>query len=234
MKALAEADGDVFLQNPEPECPVQYVLVCMEPSLGRWASGAVQANSRVQSGFRNFLPSDEVALLHFCIRHYLCRAAERYHITDLSKGAMLVEHAGYERAKRYEKMVSVAAGRNRPRGGSGRAHHCGRKRRFPPADSTGFQETFHADHSLFEPGGTFTTCRDAGREKSFRAFSDSVSLDDVVATAKDVLASARVPAAIAEETLSKLRRFQLATSRQQLMFNYKIAFESLAEASKTA
>jgi len=36
MRAHAEADGDVFLPSPEPEAPVQYVLICMEPSLA-WA-----------------------------------------------------------------------------------------------------------------------------------------------------------------------------------------------------
>ena len=37
MRALAEADDDVFLPNPEPVEPVDYVLICMEPSLGAWA-----------------------------------------------------------------------------------------------------------------------------------------------------------------------------------------------------
>ena len=103
MKALAEADDHVFLPNPEPEGPVHYVLICMEPSLGRWARPADQARAKVRSGFRNFLPSDEVAILHFCIRRYLCRAAERYHVTDVSKGAMLVDRAGLARVQRYER-----------------------------------------------------------------------------------------------------------------------------------
>jgi hypothetical protein len=33
MKALAEADGDIYLPNAEPEGPADYVLICMEPSL---------------------------------------------------------------------------------------------------------------------------------------------------------------------------------------------------------
>ena len=40
MKALAEADDNVFLPNSEPDGPVQYVLICMEPSLGWWARSA--------------------------------------------------------------------------------------------------------------------------------------------------------------------------------------------------
>jgi hypothetical protein len=66
-----------------------------------------------------------------------------------------------------------------------------------------------------------------GREDSFRAFRDSVSLEDVIATAEGVLRAARVPAEIRDETLSRLARSQLTTSRQQLIFNYKVAFESM-------
>src|SRR5262245_42288303 len=71
MKALVEADGDVFLPNPEPEGPVQYVLICMEPSLGRWARSADEARSKVEAGFRNFISSMEDFILHFCARRYL-------------------------------------------------------------------------------------------------------------------------------------------------------------------
>ena len=43
MKVLAEADGDVFLPNPEPLGTVQCILIWMEPSLGRWARSADDA-----------------------------------------------------------------------------------------------------------------------------------------------------------------------------------------------
>src|SRR5262245_14590285 len=91
MKAFAEADGDVFLPTFEAFGPVEYSLVCMETSLGRWARSADEAKSKVDAGFLNFLPSDEIAILHFCIQEYLLEPAQRYHITDLSKGAMLVK-----------------------------------------------------------------------------------------------------------------------------------------------
>src|SRR5438105_177291 len=90
MKALAEADGDVFLAVPEPEGPADYILIGMEPSLGWWARDADEARQKVEAGFRNFLFSVEDFILHLCVRRYLCGAGKRYHITDLSKGAMLV------------------------------------------------------------------------------------------------------------------------------------------------
>ena len=66
MKDLAESDGAVYLPNPEPSAPVDYILICMEPSLGHWAKG--DARKRVKAGFRNFLIDIEPMLLHFSVR----------------------------------------------------------------------------------------------------------------------------------------------------------------------
>jgi len=107
MKAFAESDGDVYLPNPEPTGPVDYVLICMEPSLGHWARSAEEARARVASGFRNFLAGIEPMLLHFSARRFLCDNGQRYHITDFSKGAMLVEHAGKDRTDRYDKWYAL-------------------------------------------------------------------------------------------------------------------------------
>jgi len=56
MKVLADTDGDVFLPNPEPIGPVEYVFVWMEPSLGRWARSLDEARSKVEAGFRTSSP----------------------------------------------------------------------------------------------------------------------------------------------------------------------------------
>ncbi len=227
MKALAEADGDVFLPNPEPLGRAQYVLICMEPSLGRWARSADHAKSRVKEGFRNFLSSTEAMILHFCARHYLCKPGERYHITDLSKGAMLVDRAGSSRDERYDKwypllqeeidlvatpdagivtvgkVVSNYLGPNPfGRSSTGVIHYSPRA-------------------ALARRAGI------VGREDSFQAFMASVSLEDLKATAEDVLKEAHVPSDIRSEALSQLAKNQLTTSHQQLIFNYKVAFESM-------
>ena len=107
MKVLAEVDGDVFLPNPEPSRPVEYVFVCMEPSLGRWARSPDEARAKVEAGFRNFLSSIEDFILHFCIQQYLCEPTQRYHITDLSKGAMLVARAGVARSQWYDRWYGL-------------------------------------------------------------------------------------------------------------------------------
>lgn len=65
-----------------------------------------------------------------------------------------------------------------------------------------------------------------GHENSFAAFRDSVTLEDVLGTAERVLRSAGVPARFCSETPSLLTKRRLSTSRKQLIFNYKPAFES--------
>lgn len=107
MKSLVESDGDIFLPNPTPRAPAHYVLICMEPSLGWWAKSADEARARVDAGFRNFLFSPEDFILHFCAQRHLCGAGQRYLLTDLSKGAMLVNRAGVARVERYDRWYSL-------------------------------------------------------------------------------------------------------------------------------
>ena len=108
MRAQAEADRDIFLPSAAPDGAVDYVLICMEPSLGRWAQVPDEAESKIKGGFRNFLSSLEDFIVHFCARRYLCcEVDERYHITDMAKGAMLVEHAGAARVERYDRWYGL-------------------------------------------------------------------------------------------------------------------------------
>jgi len=227
MKKRAEEDGDVFLPNPEPLGKVQYVLICMEPSLGRWARSAEQARSKVEAGFRNFLFSIEDFIPHFSVRRYLCGPAERYHITDFSKGAMLVEHAGLARIKRYDRWYTLlqeeidlcaSPGAGIVAVGNVVSQHLARR---------GFRRPFTRVIHYSSQAGLARSAGVLGREDKFQAFSNSVSLEDVVATAEDVLKAAGVRSKIRDKTLSRLAKSQLTTSRQQLIFNYKVAFEAM-------
>ena len=227
MKALVEADGDVYLPNPDPEAPVQYVLICMEPSLGRWARSPDHARSRVEAGFRNFLFSIEDFILHFCARRYLCGPGQRYHITDLSKGAMLVDRAGIARDQRYDRWyallleeIDLCASADAAIVAVGNVVFDHLKKRDFPRPVT----------KVIHYSGQAAAARKAGivgREDSFLEFNDSVSLANLTVTARDVLREARVPDELRDEALSRLAKSQLTTSRRQLMFNYKTAFESM-------
>lgn len=224
MKARSEDDGDVFLPNPEPPGPVEYIFVCMEPSLGRWARSADEAKARVEAGFRNFVSSVEDFILHFCIRQYLCEPTEHYHITDLSKGAMLVERASIDRSARYDRWYGLLVeeldlvakpGAGIFAVGNAVAQHltC---REFPRPITPVIHYSGQA--------GRARAAAIAGHEDDFEKFRNSVSLELLLATAKDVL-NKSVPANLRDKTLARLAGSELSLSRKQLIFNYKLAFE---------
>jgi hypothetical protein len=233
MKALAEADGDVFLPNPEPLGPVAYVFVCMEPSLGRWARSADEARAKVEAGFRNFLSSIEDFILHFCIQQYLCAPTQRYHITDLSKGAMLVTRAGVARTQRYDRwygllveeldLVATPGARIFTVGNAVTRHL--ERHVFPRP----FTKVIHYS-------GLAARARAAGiigHEDRFEEFKRSVSLQRLLATAEAVLMASAVPASFRDETLARLAKSQLSATGQQLIFNYTLAFEAMRASGRT-
>jgi hypothetical protein len=227
LKAPAEADGDVYLPNIEPLGTAQYVLICMEPSLCRWAETAERARSTVAAGFRNFLFSIEDFILHFCVQRFLCDSAERYHMTDLSKGAMLVNRAGSARMQRYDRWYSLleeeialcaAPGAGIVAVGGAVSQHLAQR---------GFKRPFIRVIHYSGQAASARTAGIRGREDAFQSFVDSVSLEDVVIIAAETLEAASVPPRMRDETLSRLMRSQLTTSRKQLIFNYKTAFEAM-------
>ena len=140
---------------------------------------------------------------------------------------MLVDHAGLARIQRYDRWyallqeeielcASPSAGIVAV--GNVVSQHLARR---------GFRRPFTRVIHYSTQAGLARSARVVGREDSFQAFSGSVSLEDVVATAEDVLKAAHVPSEIRDDTLSRLAKSQLTTSRQQLIFNYKVAFESM-------
>ncbi len=227
MEAQAESDGDIYLPNLTPDVPVDYVFICMEPSIGRWGKTPAIAKSRIANGFRNFIYSLDDFILHYCATRYLCDANERYHVTDVSKGAMPVEHAAVGRVERYIRWHRLLEDELklilRPEAGviavgKSVADHLQRQnfeRRFVP---------------ILHYSGQAAAWRKAGivgRELQFEEFRDTVSLRDVLSNADAVMVAADIPAKIRDETLSRLSRSPLSDSRRQLMFIYKTDFERI-------
>ena len=89
-----------FLANIAPKCPVDYILVAMEPSFGG-GPGIPTPGKALNS--RNFAGSLEDFILHYCVSEYLCEGERNYYLTDLSKGAMPVARASGGLALRYER-----------------------------------------------------------------------------------------------------------------------------------
>ena len=89
----------IYLPNVKPTSPVDYVVVGMEPSLGRWADNLDHARNKIDDGFRNFCG---VEILHFPIKEYLLRDGETYYLTDLAKGAMMTKSLYAGSTEKYE------------------------------------------------------------------------------------------------------------------------------------
>ena len=84
-----------YLRNIEPDGPVDFVLVAMEPSTG------VKAKEGTIFSPRNFSWSVDDFVMHYCVRNYLCSDWETYHVTDLAKGAMPTEVAKATAKRRW-------------------------------------------------------------------------------------------------------------------------------------
>jgi len=222
MRALAEADGDVFWPNPEPLGPVDYVFICMEPSLG---GSPEKVKAFIDAGGRCFVNSIEDFILHFAIKRFLCGPDQHYYITDFSKGGMPVERARLQRPERFDRwydllveemsLVTTPDARLFAVGQEVRRHL--ERRGSPWTLST----VIH-----YSPlAGGARAAGIVGHEEEFERFRRSVSLEDVLATAEDVL-DASVPPRIRDGVLAQLARRELGESRQKLIFNYKLAFEA--------
>jgi hypothetical protein len=199
----------------------------MEPSLGEWARNRDDAESRLKAGFRNFLDGYETMILHFAIRNYLCRKNQRYHITDLSKGAMLVRDAEKDPIQRYknwyplliEEIELVASDHGIVFAVGSKVAQFLKKQNFPrPATRLihySDRAASHRDIIVQE------------HEENFKLFQSTVTQEDFLDNAKDVIESSRVPYVISERALGRLHRRNLTLSRLKLMFNYKLSFDAV-------
>ena len=95
--------GIRYLPNFTPSGPVDYILIAMEPSTG----GSGRDEGPDPEPALNSSWSVEDFILHYCVREYLCRRGETYHITDLAKGSMPVKDAESHRQKMYESWYPL-------------------------------------------------------------------------------------------------------------------------------
>jgi hypothetical protein len=221
--AAAAADGDIYLPNFTPSGPVDAVLVGMEPSLGRWARTPAEADRKIAAGFRNFMWSPEDFILHWAARRTLIPSDGTYHITDVSKGAMPVRQANVHRRARYARWMAlldeeiglvakpdariVAIG--------------GQVGRLLKRNKAGRNVTCVMHY------GAWARARDAeveGQEAAFLEFADTLSMQDIVDVADEVLRENSVPDALSAETIARLGKAQLSESRKKLAFIYSRVF----------
>ena len=106
FKAQIEKDNkhlkipSYYLPNVEPKDKVDFVLVAMEPS------GTAREDGQPHV-YRNFMASYEDLLTQFCLRKYLCRDGQSYHVTDMAKGGMPTAQAKGTRNWRWPKWYPL-------------------------------------------------------------------------------------------------------------------------------
>ncbi len=226
FRAQCKRDGSVYLPNIEPKQRVDYFLVCMEPSFGRWANNSTdKANELVQQGYRNFLWSTEDFILHYCAQRYLCKPGQRYHVTDISKGAMTVADANTDRKMRYKKWLPLL------------------KREIallsiPSATIISVGNAVQAELSRANiknsPILHFSPLASGARNKSvaehpedYKAYRESLSDDLLKDMAKEAIAASALPGAhpLLQGRIDKIK---LTESRKKLLYSYKVLFENIS------
>lgn len=227
FRSLAEEDGTIYLPNPSPAGPVDFIFIAMEPSMGRWA-GASNENARswVSQGFRNFLLSIDDFCFHYSVRKFLCGPGQSYHVTDISKGPMLVGKAGQNRRARWDKWYpSFVAEIKLVAKPSAKILTLGEKA-AALLERKGFQ---NLDGTILHFSTNAVRWRKRaveGREAEFKSFAASVAIRDVIIVAEAAMAEAQFPEVMRRQILNGLPT-ALSESQKQLMFTYKIAFEPL-------
>lgn len=229
FRKQAAQDGCVYLPNPAPKGPVDYLLVAMEPSLQFWASSPAEADQRIHDGFRNFLWSPEDLLFHFAIRSYLCWSGENYHLTDMSKGAMPVEKAGMDREARWKRWLPLL---------KEEIHHVGPSARLIAVGNK--VSEFLADNDVVHQNRVIHYSRQAGaarkivpgmHREEFGRFAANVDAVAVEQLAGRLMEEAGVQRSVRDAApMTRLKRDWLTLSRKELLFTYKHGFNAMRTA----
>jgi hypothetical protein len=226
MQEQAESEGTIFLLNMEPKKPADFIFICMEPSIGRWAKTIEEGKIKVDAGFRNFTSSIEDFILHFCVQQYLCKANQTYHFTDVSKGAMPIELANIARPDRYKRWhelllreMDLVAEKDAKFFALGKA----------VADYLDESKFPHNFKRIIHYSPIARPARNKGirgHEKDYEEFKGSVNLANLLDAANKVFDSEPVMEGFREATLRSIARKNILTeSDQQLIYIYKLAFE---------
>lgn len=223
----AKVDGDVYLPVFPPSGPADVILVGMEPSLGRWARTPAQADARIAAGFKNFMWSVEDFIVHHAVRRVLCAGGRTYHLTDVSKGAMTIERAQVDRRARYARW-SALLDREVRLVAKPSAHVISIGREVEKVlarleSVRHFTSILH--YSPLASAGRNAAVKD--READFASFAAGFALADLIAVAHEVMRDNAVPAPLIAETVRRLERAKLSTSRKKLAFSYAVAFSAL-------
>lgn len=169
-------------------------------------------------------------ILHWCVWHYLCSPG-RYHVTDLSKGAMRTEDANKDRQRRWERWWPSLAGE---------IELLSRHDRGTKIIAVGEKvERFLHGHNLrpalrilhYSPAAAgYRDEAIKGKEELFTAFAGSLTWDQIKPVAIQAMTEAGMPDSLQRIRLERLRK-PLTLTQKKLAFTYKVAFEDFSRGS---
>lgn len=209
-----------------PKGPVDYVLIGMEPSTGRKITEPTP-NYSMPVPHYNQAVATENFLLNHCVRNYLCRGDETYHLTDLSKGAMAVKDARGRPWKRWEMWYQLLEEELRLlwKPGKTRIIAVGRKVESFLGSKGLCKRVEYVLH--FNKNGVAQAAKRSQRwADGFEEFTRNLRCEDFDTSVRAVLS--RVAASDYIEGMVASRR-RLTPGRRWLMFYYKNRFEEIRE-----
>lgn len=232
MRDLAQRNDEIYVPNIVPHGPVDYIFICMEPSLGEWtrkgdeAKRKLEAERKLKEGFRNFLDGFNTQILHYAIRKYLCRNDQRYHITDLSKGAMLTKKADEGRTARYMNWYPILLEEiNLVASANAKVFAVG-----AVVEEFLERQNFRREVTrLIHYAWTAASHRDKAVKdhvEDFELFRGTVTNEDFFDDIKAFIESSGVPFVISERALRRLHCGNLTLSSLKLLFNYKLSLDA--------
>lgn len=227
FRRLAAEDCTVYLPNPSPSGPVDFIFIAMEPSMGRWAGASYEdARLWISQGFKNFLLSIDDFCFHYSVRSFLCGLGQSYHVTDISKGPMPIEMAGQDRRARWnrwypsllDEIALVAKPTAKILSLGGKAAAFMELKSFRKLDGTVLH--FSASAVRWRKRAV------VGTEAEFERFAGSVTIGDVASVAEAAMVQECFPEWMRHRILTGFPPV-LSISQKQLIFTYKVAFELL-------
>lgn len=171
--------------------------------------------------------SPEDFILHYAARRFLCSAGGTYHITDISKGAMTVKRAHIDRRARYARWAILLKDEIRLIAKPGAHIIAIGKAVYSFLERNGFDGGIVSIMHYSAQANAARNAAVVGREAEFRAFSEMLSMQDIVDVAAEIMRENSISAAMSAETIRRLRKTTFSESLRKLAFIYSTVFSQL-------
>ena len=237
FREKADEERSIYLPRIVPDFPVDFVFVGMEPSLGSWVNARGKENEikeeaerKIRQGFVDFAFSMGDFILHYCIREYLCRSGASYYITNISKGAMTVNHAAEGRQERYSRWYPLFVEELELASKETTKVITIGKGVKDVLDKKGHKKIYSILH-YSQQAVKFRGRHIQDMESQFCEFKKTVCKADVLDVAGCVIRESNMSKELGEKLLARLmksRLSDLSLSQKKLIFDYKIDLTRLA------